>query len=381
MIEGATVLRPPLSVCSSDFDPTHRGRHRSCGHGTRVCLCVCVRRCPLMAQVACRCFLVVAMARTQTTFLLLLLVSSGLLVSCSCPDSCTCRDPYLLNCSSAGLTSPPRPMRASVAQLDLSHNLLRAVALDGRRPNLRDVWLGDNLIRHMSLCVGGDTSRTRRGQACESWAPALRRLSVERNRLQRLPQGLESSRSLQVLQLSFNRISALRPADLRHLRQLEELHLDHNLIWSLHPQTFQGLTHLRVLDLSFNMLTSLHPSTYFSLRNMAADVALAGNRWRCDCKARGLRRRMAYDGSRGLRAWSLVCASPSVLSGRDLLQLEDDHLDCSGADGGTELHRDVTICLGGRQAATLLRVNLRAVCSLATSRKPTQDCMCVCLKN
>ncbi|XP_062419317.1 leucine-rich repeat-containing protein 55 isoform X2 [Pungitius pungitius] len=296
-----------------------------------------------------RCFLV-AMARTPATFLLLLLlVSSGLHVSCACPDSCTCRDPPLLNCSSAGLTSPPRPIRASVAQLDLSHNLLLAVAFDGPRPNLRDVWLGDNGIQRLSLCVGGGTGRTRRGRGCESWAPALQLLSVERNRLQRLPQGLESSRSLKVLQLSFNRISALRPGDLRQLRQLEELRLDHNLIWSLHPQTFQGLTQLRVLDLSFNMLTSLQPSTYFSLRSMGADVALGGNRWRCDCSARGLRRRMAYDGSRGLRAWGLVCASPALLSGRDLLQLQDNDLDCSsggGGGGGTELHRDVAVHRG-----------------------------------
>uniref|UniRef100_A0AAQ4RVW8 Immunoglobulin domain-containing protein n=1 Tax=Gasterosteus aculeatus aculeatus TaxID=481459 RepID=A0AAQ4RVW8_GASAC len=299
------------------------------------------------------------MARTPATFLLLLLlVSSGLHVSCGCPDSCACRAPSLLNCSSAGLTSAPRPIRASVAQLDLSHNLLRAVAFDGPRPNLRDVWLGDNGVERLSLCVGGETGRTRRGRACESWAPALQLLSVERNRLQALPQGLESSRSLQVLQLSYNRISALRPGDLRHLQQLEELHLHHNLIRSLHPQTFQGLTRLRVLDLSFNMLTSLHPSTYLSLRHVGAEVALGGNRWRCDCGARGLRRRMSYDGSRGLRAWSLVCASPAALAGRDLLRLEDHDLDCSGADGGAELHRDVTVRRGSEILLTCARQDL-----------------------
>ncbi|XP_031724273.1 leucine-rich repeat-containing G-protein coupled receptor 6 [Anarrhichthys ocellatus] len=295
------------------------------------------------------------MAGTPGRFLaaVLLLVSSGLHRSSTCPDSCTCTRAPLLNCSSTGLSSAPRLLRDSVAELDLSHNLLDSVSLDQPHRNLRDVWLGDNGIARLSLCVERNRgqrrlcgSRTWRGRGCESWAPALQLLSVERNQLQQLPQGLDGSESLQVLQLSFNRISTLRPGELRHLRQLKELHLQHNLISSLHPQMFQDLVQLRVLDLSFNMLTSLHPLTYLSLRNIGADVRLGGNRWQCDCSMRSLRRRMAFDGSRGLQAWSLVCASPSVLSGRELLQLEDDDLNCFSTENGPELHRDVTVYRG-----------------------------------
>lgn len=96
------------------------------------------------------------------------------------------------------------------------------------------------------------------------------------------------------------------------------------------------------------MLTSLHPSMYLSLRNIGVDVWLAGNRWHCDCSMRSLRRRMAYDISRGLQAWSVVCASPSILSGRDLLQLEEDDLKCFGTENGPELHRDVTVYSGSK---------------------------------
>lgn len=102
----------------------------------------------------------------------------------------------------------------------------------------------------------------------------------------------------------------------------------------------------KVLDLSFNMLTSLHPLTYLSLRNIEADVGLSGNRWRCDCSMRSVRRRMAYDGSRGLRAWSVVCAAPSRLSGRDLLQLDEDDLQCFAAENGPGPHRDLTVTRG-----------------------------------
>lgn len=99
----------------------------------------------------------------------------------------------------------------------------------------------------------------------------------------------------------------------------------------------------KVLDLSFNMLTSLHPWTYLSLRSIEADVGLSGNRWQCDCNMRSVRRRMAYDSSRGLRAWSVVCAAPSRLSGRDLLQLDEDDLQCTAENSP---HHDLTVTRG-----------------------------------
>ncbi|XP_041646960.1 serine-rich adhesin for platelets [Cheilinus undulatus] len=277
----------------------------------------------------------------------------------ACPESCTCLSPTQLNCSSSGLTSVPGHIPDSVAELNLSDNLLDAVTIDQRHSNLRNVRLGNNSITHLSLCternlgrryVGGRRLhhlRLWRRRGCVSWAPSLQLLSAERNQLEQLPEGLQSCESLQVLQLSFNRISTLRPGDLDHLQQLKELHLKHNLITSLHPQTFKGLAQLQVLDLSFNMLTSLHPSMYLSLHNIGVDVRLAGNRWKCDCRMRSLRRWMAFDTSKGLHAWSVVCASPSSLSGQDLLHLEDDDLNCLTTDR-PERYQDVTVFSGSK---------------------------------
>ncbi|KAF0042427.1 hypothetical protein F2P81_005959 [Scophthalmus maximus] len=94
------------------------------------------------------------------------------------------------------------------------------------------------------------------------------------------------------------------------------------------------------------MLTSLHPLTYLSLRNIGSNVRLAGNRWQCDCSVRSLARRMTYDSSIGLQAWGMVCAFPTTLSGKDLLQLEEDDLNCFGTENSPELHRDVTVYSG-----------------------------------
>ncbi|TWW57573.1 hypothetical protein D4764_07G0002920 [Takifugu flavidus] len=289
----------------------------------------------------------------------LLLLSSGhhcLAPPPPCPDVCTCqRDPVLLNCSSAGLYLVPQHIPDSVSELHLSHNHLSSVALDRPLHKLQTLWLDNNGITHLSLCVertrGGWRERRMRPwgrRGCDSWAPTLQLLSVENNHLQQLPEGLEGSTSLQVLHISFNRISTLRAGQFSRLRQLKELHLQHNLIASLHPHIFQDLPQLQVLDLSFNVLTSLHPLMHLSLRNIGAEVKLAGNKWHCDCSLRSLRRRMVYDRNRGPKAWNVTCASPSTLLGRDLLQLEEDELSCLSTENDAELHQDITVYSGSQ---------------------------------
>lgn len=103
---------------------------------------------------------------------------------------------------------------------------------------------------------------------------------------------------------------------------------------------------LKVLDLSFNMLTSLHPLMHLSLRTIGAEVMLAGNEWHCDCSLRSLRRRMVYDRNRGLKAWNVVCASPPILSGRALLQVEEGELNCFSTEKNAELQQDITVSRG-----------------------------------
>lgn len=114
-----------------------------------------------------------------------------------CPPSCTCQRALLLNCSSSYLSSVPRLTEDSVAELDLSHNLLSSVKLHHPYWNLRNVWLGNNSISYLSLCTEGNHEaryrrhRTRTGSRarCLTWAPALQLLSAERNLLEQLPAG------------------------------------------------------------------------------------------------------------------------------------------------------------------------------------------------
>ncbi|RVE73842.1 hypothetical protein OJAV_G00035260 [Oryzias javanicus] len=267
-----------------------------------------------------------------------------------CPESCSCQTASLLNCSLSGLTSVPQLIPGSFSEMDFSHNYLSSVKPRQPHQNLRKLWLGNNTVSHLSLCVERHVKswhRFRNG-GCQGWAPTLQMLSVERNQLERLPEGLGGVPSLRVLRLSFNKISVLKPGELSDLRQLEELHLHHNLITHLHPQIFQDLIQLRVLDLRFNLLTILHPLMYLNLRNIGAHVGLDGNRWKCDCNLRSLRRRMAYDDARGLEVWNVKCASPSKLSGTDLLQLKEEDLQCLSPENSPDLHQDVTVYSGSQ---------------------------------
>lgn len=148
----------------------------------------------------------VVMAAARGPFLaaVLLLVSSGLHCSSplpACPESCTCQRAPLLNCSSSGLSLVPQNIEDSVTELDLSHNLLDSVTLDRPHHNLRNVWLGNNSLTHLSLCIErnleSNNVRSRHlhrlrpwGRwGCVSWAPTLQLLSVERNQLEQLPEG------------------------------------------------------------------------------------------------------------------------------------------------------------------------------------------------
>ncbi|XP_055077352.1 uncharacterized protein LOC129456201 isoform X1 [Periophthalmus magnuspinnatus] len=281
---------------------------------------------------------------------LFFLLSCGLLNSYpfdSCPDFCTCQSFLVLNCSSAGLFLAPPNIDTSISELDLSNNQLGTLTFQTKYYNLQKVWLGNNSMTHLSLCVdtvlkGQSKSKLRRRWGCMLWAPTLQLLSVKMNQLEKLPEGLGQQTSLWILDLSFNKISTLEQKDFSHLKLLQELHLQHNLISSLHPQIFEHLDRLKVLDLSFNLLTTLHPITYISLHHIGADVGLRGNSWICDCGMCFLQRQMVHDSSKGLKTWSIECASPVALSGINLKGLDKDDLECDDSD----IYQDVTVHKG-----------------------------------
>ncbi|XP_051952382.1 uncharacterized protein LOC127622342 [Xyrauchen texanus] len=182
-----------------------------------------------------------------------------------------------------------------------------------------------------------------------SWAPDLQLLSAERNHLKNLPRGLGCVKSLKILQLSYNQISELVPADLANCTNLKELHLQHNLIRSIHPHAFIDLKQLQVLDLSYNLLATIPVPAYQSLRNLNALVDVSFNKWICDCNLQTLRRWIVFDTEVGDASWQVVCASPPEHSGKDLIHLKDSDLTCPTHDYSTSAHYQNVILDEGMQ--------------------------------
>ncbi|KAI5619986.1 leucine-rich repeat-containing protein 66 [Silurus asotus] len=258
----------------------------------------------------------------------------------SCPASCICEKSSVVNCASLGLSKAPSHIPATATALDLSHNALHSLApLDSGHLHLhrlQHLQLGNNSLKSLSMCsesrgVVSTRTLTRRNQRCVSWAPDLQLLSADRNQLKCLPGGLGNIKSLKVLQLSHNRISEIGPADLAGCIHLSELQLHHNLITTIHPKTFKDLQNLKILDLSYNLLATIPVPDFLSLRNLNILADISGNRWRCDCNLKTVRRWLSFDRELGNTTWEVVCFSPSHHAGKNLLYLQESDLTCPQA--------------------------------------------------
>ncbi|XP_028636622.1 leucine-rich repeat-containing protein 66 [Grammomys surdaster] len=111
--------------------------------------------------------------------------------------------------------------------------------------------------------------------------PQLKVLILQRNQLSGTPKGLWKLKSLQSLDLSFNRIVHIGLSDFRGCRQLESIYLKSNKIRTVHPEAFKGLKNLQVVDLRNNALTTLMPIVTIALELPHLELGLADNPWQC----------------------------------------------------------------------------------------------------
>ncbi|XP_052054550.1 LOW QUALITY PROTEIN: leucine-rich repeat-containing protein 66 [Apodemus sylvaticus] len=114
-----------------------------------------------------------------------------------------------------------------------------------------------------------------------SQLPWLKVLILQRNQLRGTPEGLWKLKSLQSLDLSFNRIVRIGLADFRGCLQLESIYLKSNKICRIHPEAFKGLKRLQVVDLRSNALTTLVPIVSIALELPHLELGLADNQWKC----------------------------------------------------------------------------------------------------
>ncbi|NXJ73908.1 LRC66 protein, partial [Trogon melanurus] len=209
---------------------------------------------------------------------------------------------FLLNCSFAGISTIPEDIPQTAIIADLSHNTIKTfLCPDGRNEEwmLKHLNLSHNLISELSLTTCSnllvletlnlnsntirtltlDTPTPAHGKA-DRLLPALKVLSVERNKLHRVPRGLGRLQSLQSVRMSSNGIRQIDVNDFQNCSQLKDIDLQNNKITKIHPDAFRDLNKLQVVvDLRENALTSPLPQILISLNFFQLEVDLSNNAW------------------------------------------------------------------------------------------------------
>ncbi|XP_075930281.1 leucine-rich repeats and immunoglobulin-like domains protein 3 [Petromyzon marinus] len=184
-------------------------------------------------------------------------VAVGVVGVHACPESCRCRDASV-DCAAAAAAAAgglPRSVTELMQQLpvetehvDLSNNQLEDIdagAMMSRLLNLKEVKVAHNELTEIASF----------GKSSEN----ITVLSLQHNRIARIrSERLEGFRSLETLDLSFNRITDIAGSSFPIGLPLAKLYLNNNRIKVLRPASFDtfGAT-LKILKLSNNRITVL----------------------------------------------------------------------------------------------------------------------------
>ncbi|XP_012280255.1 leucine-rich repeats and immunoglobulin-like domains protein 3 [Orussus abietinus] len=196
-----------------------------------------------------------------------------------CPVECKCLG-VLVDCSGLRLVGTPNGLPPWTVTLDLTaNNLSNNIALSDL-PQLKWLKLNENQlsripelpflesVNHLSLTQNSISEIN--GSALRR-LPDLRNLDLSVNKLTALRRGsFLSSNRLTHLNLNMNQISSIENGSLDNLTELEELRLNKNRLTQL-KDLFTNLGNLRVLELNKN---NLHQIQGLSLKNLKSLLEL-----------------------------------------------------------------------------------------------------------
>ncbi|XP_057614535.1 leucine-rich repeat-containing protein 17 [Chionomys nivalis] len=114
---------------------------------------------------------------------------------------------------------------------------------------------------------------------CHHYVFPIQTLDCRRKELKKVPSNIPPD--IVKLDMSYNKISQLRPKEFEDVHELKKLNLSSNGIEFIDPAAFLGLTHLEELDLSNNSLQNFDYGVLEDLYFLKL-LWLRDNPWRCD---------------------------------------------------------------------------------------------------
>ncbi|XDV54030.1 hypothetical protein PO909_022408, partial [Leuciscus waleckii] len=327
----------------------------------------------------------------------LLLLSSGERI---CPYSCRCEG-KIVHCESASFQDVPENISISCQGLSLRYNDLHTM-LPYQFAHLNQLlwlYLDHNQItfvdsrafqgvRRLKELILSSNRISQLHSVTFHGVPNLRSLDLSYNKLQELQPNLHlrsnglttipvraflECRSLEFLDLGYNRLRVLTRTAFLGLSRLMELHLEHNqfsrinfflfprlanlralylqwnriravnqgLPWSwytlqkldisgneiqvLDPVVFQCLPNLQVLNLESNKLPNVSQEVVAAWISLTT-ISLAGNMWDC---GPGICPLVVWlKNFRGTKDTSIICSSPKHLQGEKVMEASKNFIDC-----------------------------------------------------
>ncbi|EDL15608.1 oligodendrocyte-myelin glycoprotein precursor [Mus musculus] len=226
--------------------------------------------------------------KMSSCLFILLFLTPGIL--CICPLQCTCTERHRhVDCSGRNLTTLPPGLQENIIHLNLSYNHftdlhnqltpytnLRTLDISNNRLESlpaqlpRSLWNMSAANNNIKLLDKSDTAY--------QWN--LKYLDVSKNMLEKVVLIKNTLRSLEVLNLSSNKLWTV-PTNMPS--KLHIVDLSNNSLTQILPGTLINLTNLTHLYLHNNKFTFIPEQSFDQLLQLQ-EITLHNNRWSCDHK-------------------------------------------------------------------------------------------------
>ncbi|KAG7211574.1 hypothetical protein KM043_010831 [Ampulex compressa] len=252
----------------------------------------------------------------------LLLLTSWVTSTASCPSMCTCKwksGKEWVECANRDLKGLPQGAREETQVLDLSDNHLVSLPPECFHAlgliNLQRLYLARS---HISRIASG----------AFVGLVGLVELDLSENLIEDIPtDAFSSCPNLMKLILNGNPIHEVRREAFQHLPHLTNLELSGCKLETIERGAFDGLHILEWLRLDGNRLARVPDST-LPLGGSLRGLALHNNPWLCDCRLRSTQAWLKESAPAAPQQSEPVCEAPSRLQGRQIKAVKLNELAC-----------------------------------------------------